>query len=193
MCSRWCYVSMPGKTSDRKHLSGISLGASPNRSWIPHPFRCQERATFSKIRQGKIDRSVSLNQIESGVLFSTNSTDACGAKSGGLPGRRNMLALNRFAVSSYMPFKTNTGPRSTFTSKTKAATTTPYTVIASLLAEDRRDLDRSATSATQIIQMEFWFSTRRNGELFVGSLATRGGGKVGNFTLQEQAFEVLLL
>ncbi|HEY5741188.1 MAG TPA: hypothetical protein VIS99_01500 [Terrimicrobiaceae bacterium] len=49
-------------------------------------FVAKKGQTFSKIRQGKIDRSVSLNQIESGVLFSTNSTDACGAKSGGATG-----------------------------------------------------------------------------------------------------------
>jgi hypothetical protein len=63
---------------------GKRLGGIINTSWIPQPiFVAKKGQTFSKIRQGKSDRSVSLNQMESGVVFSTNSTDACGAKSGG--------------------------------------------------------------------------------------------------------------
>ena len=62
---------------------GKRLGGIINTSWIPQPiFVAKKGQTFSKIRQGKSDRSVSLNQMESGVVFSTNWTDACGAKSG---------------------------------------------------------------------------------------------------------------
>ncbi|MGB9276213.1 MAG: Hsp20/alpha crystallin family protein [Terrimicrobiaceae bacterium] len=61
----------------------VAPAEAVTESWIPQPiFVAKKGQTFGKIWKGKIDRSVSVSYIESGVVFSTNSTELCGEKSG---------------------------------------------------------------------------------------------------------------